>query len=126
MDLKIDHIHIHSSDVKRTISFYERMFDGKLVLDTMVGDLHLIRVKVGDGYINIFERAPGVTNPKPEDSPIHHFAFRVEKFDEVIEELQKRGADFAVGPRNIAGITKMAYIRAPDNVFVEVLETTAY
>lgn len=122
----MDHVHIHSSNVKKTISYYERMFDGHLVLDTMVGDLHLIRMKIGDVHVNIFERSPGIPDPKPENSPIHHFAFRVNNFEKAVEELRRKGAEFVVGPKTIGGKTKLVYIRGPDNVLIEVLETTAY
>lgn len=126
LDLKMDHVHIHSSDVKKTIAYYKRMFDGTLTLNTMIGDLHLIRMKIGDGYVNIFERPPGTPDPKPENSPIHHFAFRVRNFEAAIDELRKKGAEFAVGPKSIGGKTKLVYVRAPDNVLIEVLETSAY
>ena len=130
MILRIDHVHIHSSDVKKTVEFFEKMLDGKLVMDKVTDDnFRIIRVKVGDVHVNIFPRPPGVPDPKPENASIHYFAFRVDNFDDVVDKLKKRGARFVRGPliqTAGSGKSKVAYIAGPDNVTIEIIETTMY
>lgn len=127
MKLQIDHVHIQSSDVKKTIAFFEKMLEGKLAMDTTFDDFRLIRMKVGDVHVNIFARPPSIPDPKPENASIHHFAFKVDNFEKAISELKKRGAKFIHGPQTQAGgKSKVAYVAGPDNVIVEIIETTLY
>jgi lactoylglutathione lyase len=63
----------------------------------------------------------------PESSPgpylgLDHFGFAVDNLEEIAEELKKKGAEFAVEPKVIRPGVKIAYIRAPENVRIELVE----
>ena len=51
-----------------------------------------------------------------------HFGFRVDNLDETVAELKRRGADIAVEPRTIRPGVKIAFVRAPDDVRIELLQ----
>ena len=53
---------------------------------------------------------------------LDHFGFRVESVDDTVAELEHRGADIAVAPRTIRPGVRIAFVRAPDNVRIELLE----
>ena len=44
--------------------------------------------------------------------------------DEAVAELKRRGADFMMKPRAIRPGVKIAFVRVPDNVRIELLERT--
>ena len=44
--------------------------------------------------------------------------------DEAVAELKRRGADFMMEPRAIRPGVRIAFVRAPDNVRIELLERT--
>jgi lactoylglutathione lyase len=45
-------------------------------------------------------------------------------WDEALAELKRRGADFMMEPRAIRPGVRIAFVRAPDNVRIELLERT--
>jgi len=44
--------------------------------------------------------------------------------DEAVAELKRRGAHFALEPRTIRPGVRIAFVQAPDNVRIELLERT--
>ena len=53
---------------------------------------------------------------------LDHFGLRVDNLDAAYAELKRRGADFAVEPKIIRPGVKIAFVRGPDNVRIELLE----
>ncbi len=53
---------------------------------------------------------------------LDHFGFRVENLDEAAKELKERGAEFAVEPYQLRPGLKIAFVRAPGDVRIELLE----
>ena len=48
--------------------------------------------------------------------------FRVENLDEAVKELKERGAEFATEPYQLRPDLKIAFVRAPGDVRIELLE----
>lgn len=53
---------------------------------------------------------------------LDHFGLRVEDMDEAVAELKRRGATFTMEPRTIRPGVRIAFVQAPDNVRIELLE----
>jgi catechol 2,3-dioxygenase-like lactoylglutathione lyase family enzyme len=53
---------------------------------------------------------------------LDHFGFKVESVDEAVAELKRRGAEIAVEPRTIRPGVRIAFVRAPDDIRIELLE----
>jgi catechol 2,3-dioxygenase-like lactoylglutathione lyase family enzyme len=53
---------------------------------------------------------------------LDHFGFLVKNLDEAVAELKKKGAKFAVEPYTIRPGVRIAYVQAPENVRVELVE----
>ena len=53
---------------------------------------------------------------------LDHFGLRVDDMDAAVAELKRRGAHFSVEPRTIRPGVRIAFVQAPDNVRIELLE----
>ncbi len=120
------HIHLYSRDPMATAKYYERIFNAKIIesvqtdgqprIDLDINGLGIFIMKVPRDKTDIPE------TPADPHLGLDHFGFRVSKLDEVAAELKRRGAEFAIEPRTIRPGTRVAFIRAPENVRVELVE----
>jgi catechol 2,3-dioxygenase-like lactoylglutathione lyase family enzyme len=120
-------MHVRSRDVKKTAEYYQQMFDAKIVESVQSDgkprtDLDL------NGLTIFIAPVPAASSipPAPADAYVglDHFGLRVENMDEAVAELKRRGASFMMEPRTIRPGVKIAFVRAPDNVRIELLERT--
>lgn len=117
-----DHIHLRSPDPEATAQWYERML-GAEVIRTMQQGQPRIDLKLGGNNIFIAKVTPE-DNPAPQ-SPYHgldHFGLRVTGIDEICAELKTKGVKFSKEPRTIRPGTRVAFLIAPQNVSIELLE----
>ncbi len=56
---------------------------------------------------------------------LDHFGLRIDNLDAAAAELKRRGAEFTVEPRIIRPGVKIASVRVPDDVRIELLERTS-
>ena len=122
-----DHMHIRSPDVEATATYFERMFGAEIVRKMQQGKP---RVDLKLGGANIFiapiETGSGVL-PAP-DNPhqgLDHFGLRVEGIDAICADLKAKGANFTVEPHNPRPDIRVAFLRTPEGVLVELLERVA-
>ena len=76
------------------------------------------------GLTIFIARADDQVPPGPADPHLglDHFGFRVENLDEAVAELKSKGAEFAVEPYTLRPGVKIAFVRAPGDVRIELLE----
>jgi catechol 2,3-dioxygenase-like lactoylglutathione lyase family enzyme len=55
---------------------------------------------------------------------LDHFGLRVDNIDAAYTALTQRGTVFTVAPRTIRPGVRIAFVQAPDNVRIELLERT--
>lgn len=122
---RYDHMHIRSRDVKKTAEYYHRVF-GATILESVQSDGKPRTDLDLDGLtIFIAPVAPDAAVPAAPAEPyegLDHFGLRVDDMDAAVAELRRRGADFAMEPRTIRPGVRIAFVRAPDNVRIELLE----
>ena len=53
-----------------------------------------------------------------------HFGVKVDDLDEAAAELKRRGVAFDIEPRDFGPGLRIAFVRGPDNVRIELLERT--
>jgi catechol 2,3-dioxygenase-like lactoylglutathione lyase family enzyme len=61
-------------------------------------------------------------SPRDPHLGLDHFGFRVDNVDEAVADLKRRGAEIAVEPRTIRPGVRIAFVRAPDDVRIELLQ----
>jgi catechol 2,3-dioxygenase-like lactoylglutathione lyase family enzyme len=122
-----DHIHLRSPDPEATAQYYERMFGAK-VLRSMQDGKPRIDLKLGgvDVFIAPVTSGDGV-NPPPL-SPyqgLDHFGLRVSGIDAVVAELKAKGAVFTKEPTTVRPGVRVAFLRGPEGVSIELLDRNA-
>ena len=120
-----DHIHLRSRDPMATAQYYHKMFDAKIVESIQSDGQPRLDLDI-NGLTVFIARVPADTDiaeaPVDPHLGLDHFGLRVDNMDEAAAELKRRGAEFAVEPRTIRPGVRIAFVRAPDNVRIELLE----
>jgi catechol 2,3-dioxygenase-like lactoylglutathione lyase family enzyme len=124
---RYDHMHLRSRDVKKTAEYYHRMFDARIVGSIQSDGRPRTDLDLNGLTIFIAPVAPDALIGSAPAEPyvgLDHFGLRVENMDEAVAELKRRGAAFTMEPRAIRPGVRIAFIAAPDNVRIELLERT--
>ena len=122
---RYDHMHLRSRDVKKTAEYYHRVF-GATILESVQSDGRPRTDLDLDGLTIFIAPVPSdAAIPSAPTDPyigLDHFGLRVENMDEAVAELKRRGASFTMEPRTIRPGVRIAFVEAPDNVRIELLE----
>jgi catechol 2,3-dioxygenase-like lactoylglutathione lyase family enzyme len=108
-----------------TAQYYHKMFDASIVESVQSDGQPRIDLDI-NGLTVFIARVP--TDAAMQQAPadphlgLDHFGLRVDNLDAAFAELKRRGAEFAVEPRTIRPGVKIAFVRGPDNVRIELLE----
>jgi lactoylglutathione lyase len=122
-----DHIHLRSPDPEATAQFYERMFGAEVLRSTQAGKP---RVDLKLGGINVFiahVQAGDKAGPAPS-SPnlgLDHIGLRVTGIDAVVAELKAKGAEFTMEPTTPRPGVRIAFLKGPQNVTIELVDRNA-
>lgn len=120
-----DHIHLRSRDPLATAQYYHRMFGAKIVESVQSDGRPRIDLEL-DGICICIARAPADQDlPRAPATPyigLDHFGLRVDDLDRAAAELKARGAEFFSEPRLLRPGLKIAFVRAPDDVRIELVE----
>jgi lactoylglutathione lyase len=119
-----DHIHLRSPNPEATAAFFERMF-GAEIIRTMQQGKPRIDMKVGGANVFIAEVLPdGKVNPPPKTpyQGLDHFGLQVTGIDAIVAELKGKGAEFTMEPNDIRPGVRIAFLRGPEGISIELLE----
>jgi lactoylglutathione lyase len=122
-----DHIHLRSPDPEATARYYERMF-GAEVLRTMQQGKPRIDLKLGGANIFIAPVTPDAKVNPPPVTPyqgLDHFGLCVSGIDAVVADLKAKGAEFTMEPTTVRPGVRIAFLRGPEGVSIELLDRNA-
>ena len=122
-----DHIHLFTRNPEATASFYERMFGAEVIRSMQQGKPR-IDLKLGGANIFIAEVTPGDgVNPAPTTPyrGLDHFGLRVSGIDAIVAELKAKGVEFTREPTTVRPGVRVAFLRAPEGVSIELLDRNA-
>ena len=120
-----DHIHLRSPDPEATAAFYERMFGAEVRRSAPQG-VARIDLRMGGQDIFIAAAVDGTTAAPPV-SPyqgLDHIGLLVAGIDAVVATLKAKGAAFTMEPTTIRPGVRIAFLRGPEGVSIELLERT--
>jgi len=128
MPYRINHIHLKASDPRRTAEWYVGAFDFTIVNDETraFGD-RFVRCQSADGgmAVNISGPRTGETL-RPGDASAHfgleHFGFDSTDIETDIRRLEGLGAKLLEGPVLLPNGGRIAFMRAPDDTRVELVQ----
>ena len=124
---KFDHIHLRSPDPDATAAYYERMFDAEIIR-SMKGGKPRVDVKLGGQMVFIAPVGPddGIADaPQQPHMGLEHLGLIVSDIDEVVAELKAKGAEFTMQPTTIRPGTRIAFLKGPEGVPIELVDRNA-
>ena len=125
-----DHVHLRSGDPDAMAAWFATMFGAEVVRGTYAPGTFY------PGQPRVFVRLGGQTvliAPSHHDEPtapaprfpyygLEHIGLTVDDIDAAAVELRAKGADIAVGPMAYSAGTRLAFIRGPEGVMVEIVQ----
>ncbi len=127
MAYEFNHVHLKAPDPEKTANWYVRAFNFKILSDTVrsYGD-RFIRCQTADGVAVNISGARTDEQMGGGDATVHwgveHFGITVDDLDAELERLVGLGAELMEGPIVVPGGPKIAFVRAPDDVRIEVMQ----
>jgi catechol 2,3-dioxygenase-like lactoylglutathione lyase family enzyme len=128
MGYPINHVHIRSRAPHESAKWYEEHFGAEIVSEGQVlPDTITIQLRLeGNVGLNISSEHEGRTLPTSTVDwhlGLEHFGFDVEDLAGELDRLEKEGVriTYPLTPV-LGGRAKLAYIEAPDDVLIELVE----
>lgn len=121
-----DHVHLVSTDPLKTAAFYERAFNARMVSSGQMPEGGS-RVELNIEGTRLLIRTPRDAGSSSKDEPkkrsgLEHFGLRTNDIEAAVADLKAKGVKIVDELRVIAGGTKIAFVMAPDNVLIEILQ----
>ena len=120
-----DHVHLRSPDPEATAGYYERMFGAEVIKSIQSDGRGRVDMRLGGVMMFIAKVDPDAElSEKPAGSYVglDHLGLRVRDIDQVCDELKAKGAEFTVEPKTIRPGVRIAFVRGPQNVLIEILD----
>ena len=124
---KYDHVHLRSPDPEQTALWYERMFGAEVLRSTQSDGKPRIDLNLGGMTVFIAQVDPAKAAPPPEPPylGLEHIGLTVSGIDAAADELKAKGAEFTMEPTKIRPGVKIAFLRGPQNVHIELVDRNA-
>jgi catechol 2,3-dioxygenase-like lactoylglutathione lyase family enzyme len=122
-EYRCDHVHLRSADCEATARFYEEMFGASPVFRRMVDGMLRIALDLR-GLTLFIDQVPDGTPkaPPPPYIGIEHICLAVDGLEAAAAELCRKGVTFVVEPRELRPGIRYAFIEAPDDVRIELID----
>ncbi|MBU0736337.1 MAG: VOC family protein [Proteobacteria bacterium] len=124
-NIVFDHVHIISKDPESAATWYVEKLGGKIINSQEVRGAPQVVVAFGDITIIVRGQRPGeeVVTGQGMKWGTDHFGFRVEgDFDGFCDDLKEKGVTFSLDPVDFTPNIRIAFIDAPDEVSIELLQ----
>ena len=120
-----DHIHVRTKDPEGMAGFFETMFGARVLRLVQSDGVPRVDLDVNGLAIFIASVPPEEhidLSPRDPHLGLDHFGFRVDDIDGAVEDLRSKGAEIYVEPRTIRPGVRIAFVRGPDDVRIEILQ----
>ena len=128
MTYNFNHVHLKAPDPGKTAEWYVTAFDFEIINEQNPrpkGD-RFIRCRTKDGVaINISSARTGESMGDGDADAhwgIEHFGIEVDDIEKELSRLESLGAKVLEGPIHASGGLSIAFIQAPDNVRIEIMQ----
>jgi catechol 2,3-dioxygenase-like lactoylglutathione lyase family enzyme len=129
-EYRYDHVHLRSPNPDATARFFETMFGATAKRDiyppgTLYPGQMRIMLSVGGQRVLIAPTHPDgstATAPKFPHYGLEHIGLTVDDVDAAVEELRTKGAEIAIGPLTRNPGLRLAFIRGPEGIMVELVQ----
>jgi catechol 2,3-dioxygenase-like lactoylglutathione lyase family enzyme len=113
----LDHVHVFSSDIEKTIHFYTTMFGARVVYDTPLMGKRNVRLDIGGMAMHVYDQKPR----SADRGLLNHLGMRTDDLDSLVEHMQANGVTFR---KAITEAESFRYVmcEAPDGVLLELYQ----
>jgi catechol 2,3-dioxygenase-like lactoylglutathione lyase family enzyme len=119
-----EHIHLRSPEPETTAKWYHDKLGAEVVKTPQPDGSMRIDLNLGGQKVFIAKSMAGKVADAPT-SPylgLDHFGLLVNDLPAAVAELKAKGVNFTMEPTEIRPGTKIAFITAPENVSIELLQ----
>jgi lactoylglutathione lyase len=120
-----DHIHFRSEDPRAARKFWEDTFGATVVRESDLGGAPSFTFDLNGMRFQVSGRAKGENPVKGGTEPrygLDHFGLLVDSMDAAEAELRSKGVEFICDPWEIRPGVKIAFVRGPDDISIELAE----
>jgi catechol 2,3-dioxygenase-like lactoylglutathione lyase family enzyme len=125
-----DHIHLRSTDPDAAARFFETLFGAEVMRNVYEpGTLYAGQVRIS---MRLGGQTVLIAPPHPQDPTtpapafpyygLEHLGLTVDNVDEAVAELRAKGAEIALGPVTRSAGLRLAFIRGPEGIMVEIVQ----
>ena len=124
LDFSFDHIHIYCSDLEATAKWFTEGLGADVAGRPESRGVPSVRLKVGGAnvYLRPARADESLVAPGPESFGTNHFGVRVSDVDATVAELRQRGVFIEVEPWDFSPGSRIAFIKGPDGVRIELVQ----
>jgi lactoylglutathione lyase len=119
-----EHIHLRTPDPEATAEWYRDKLGAEVIRTKMADGSNRIDLNLAGQRVFIASTEPGKAGEAPH-SPylgLDHFGMTVANMAEAVAELKAKGVVFTMEPVQIRPGTTIAFLSAPENVSIELIQ----
>lgn len=123
--MKLLHTMIRVRDIEKSLDFYTKLFEMKLVEKRRLEDcwLYFLEDKESGQQIELTYNDQTPKNGYEIGSGFGHFAFGITSMDEFTKKLKIFGYSYLYEPFDLTGKgSKIAFVKDPDGYEIEIIE----
>jgi lactoylglutathione lyase len=125
-----DHVHLRSADPEAMARFFETMFNAEVTRSiyppgTLYPGQVRVTMRLGGQTVLVAPPHPHETTAPAPAFPyygLEHFGLTVDNVDDAVAELRAKGAEIAVGPLTRSPGLRLAFIRGPEGIMIELVQ----
>lgn len=122
---KLDHFHLFTEDTEQTAAWYRDMFGARMLRRLQSNGQHRIDLDF-DGVTVYVAQTPASSprEPRAYFGPLpglEHLGFHVDDVDAAVAELRARGVEVLTEPMDVRPDVRIAFVKGPDDVRIELL-----
>jgi lactoylglutathione lyase len=119
-----EHIHLKSPDPAATAQWYEDKLGADIIRTPLPDGSTRYDLDLTGQKIFIARSDPASTGASPQTPymGLEHFGLTVENIDAAVAELKGKGVAFTVEPKTIRPGVRIAFLTAPQNVSIELIQ----
>ena len=127
---RVNHIHLRSPDPRNAAQWYVDNLQARIVSEGKgLGDSPAIRMELGGTMVTISGSPTGL--PLPDGSAeyhwgLEHFGLDTDDIGASLSKLEASGVEVLLPVTQMASGALIAYVKGPDNVMIELVQTPAF
>lgn len=125
LQFKLDHFHLFTDNTERTAGWYRDMFGARVLKRLQSNGKSRIDLDFDGVTVYVAETPPN--SPRAERTffgplpGLEHLGFHVEDVDEAVEQLREKGVEILLEPTDVRPDVRIAFVKGPDDVRIELL-----